>query len=37
MLFSDEIGDMPLSLQSGLLRVLQDKEISPFGAVGRFP
>lgn len=31
-IFLDEIGDMPLSLQVKLLRVLQEKTISPIGS-----
>ncbi|MCU0729063.1 MAG: sigma 54-interacting transcriptional regulator [Sphingopyxis sp.] len=32
-IFLDEIGDMPLALQAKMLRVLQNKEILPVGAV----
>lgn len=31
-IFLDEIGDMPLSMQIKLMRILQEKEIEPIGA-----
>ncbi|MFO7751913.1 MAG: sigma-54 dependent transcriptional regulator [Desulfobacteraceae bacterium] len=35
--FLDEIGDMPLSMQINLLRVIQEKEMMRVGGVGSIP
>jgi transcriptional regulator of acetoin/glycerol metabolism len=36
-LFLDEIGDMPLSIQARLLRLLEEKEVVPLGSTTSIP
>lgn len=36
-LFLDEIGDMPLNLQAHLLHVLEEREVTPLGAIEPVP
>lgn len=36
-IFLDEIGDMPLSLQAKLLRVLQERQVTPIGSGKTLP